>query len=267
MANRLVLFGMAAALAGCASTPDGGADGGKYPPWLIRAAEPVAPAVGFAISHTQWRRGYLKGREDALRQVQAHLQPLDILLFSSKGRLSGHTGSGLFGHSAIYLGSERELKAMGLLSGPEMKPLLGDLSKGRLIVESAQKHGTDLSSLDYVADTDRIVIVRPKGISPDARRTAIRTALSRVGGEFDHWFRMDETGRLFCTELIDVALPQLSLPRHETYGRQVVLPDDLALMAVRGERLAFVFGVEGGKDGWHASGPSEVKADIMVAGG
>ena len=266
--RKMVLAGLAAVLAACASTPkDDGGETGKYPPWLIKVAEPVAPAVGFTVSHTQWRRGYLKGREDALRQVRARLQPLDILLFSSKGRLSGHTGSGLFGHSAIYLGNERELKAMGLLDAPEVAPHIGDLAKDRLIVEAAQKHGTDLSELDYVADTDRIAILRPKGINPAAKRAAIRKSFTKVGGKFDHWFRMDETERLFCTELIDQVLPQLSLPRQQTYGREIVMPDDLALMAVRGERLTFVFGVEGGKDGWHVSGPAEVKADIKAAGG
>ncbi len=102
--RRMVLAGLTAVLAACASTPKND-DGevGKYPPWLIKMAEPVAPAVGFTISRTQWRRGYLKGREDALMQVRARLQPLDILLFSSKGRLSGHTGSGLYGHSAFYV--------------------------------------------------------------------------------------------------------------------------------------------------------------------
>lgn len=255
-----------ALLAGCVSAPEAG-DVGKYPPWLISAAEPAAPLVGFAVSRVQWRAGYLKNREEALSKLRARLQPLDILVFSNKQRLSGHTGSGLFGHSAIYLGTAQQLKALGLGSDPAVSAHREDIAEDRLILESAQKHGTDLSTLNYVTDTDRVAVLRPMGLSTAQKRTAIRLAFTKVGGKFDHHYRLDETETLFCTELVNAVLPQLSPPRHQTYGREVILPDDLALMAVHGARLRFVYGVEGGKYGWHETGPAEVKADIEAAGG
>jgi hypothetical protein len=85
-----------------------------YPEWLIKVAEPAAPIVGFAISRIAWRHGYLRRNKTALQKLKANLRPLDIMLFSSKGRLSGRAGSGLFGHAAVYLGSEHDLQQLGL---------------------------------------------------------------------------------------------------------------------------------------------------------
>ena len=264
--RRAFLVFSALAMGGCAAKQVGGAEG-KFPPWLIKVADPVAPAVGFTISHVQWRSGYLKNRADALNLVRANLQPLDILVFSSKGRLSGHTGSGFFGHSSVYLGTSAELKALGLYNAPEVAGHLEELEKGRLIVESAQKHGTDLSSLSYVGNTDCIVVMRPKGLSLTEKRAAIRRGFERVGRKFDHNFRMDTPEKLFCTELVDQVMPHIHPPRHEVYGREVIYPDDLVKMAGRGQRLSFVLAVTGLKDSWRKTTVGELLDAITADGG
>ena len=264
--RRAFLVLSALVLGGCATKQENAAEG-KFPPWLIKVADPVAPAVGFTISHIQWRSGYLKKRSDALNHVRAHLQPLDILVFSSKGRLSGHTGSGLFGHSSVYLGTAVELKALGLSSAPEVVAHGEELDKGRSIVESAQKHGTDLSSLAYVGNTDCVAVLRPGGLSLPEKRAAIRRGFERVGRKFDHNFRLDTPEKLFCTELVDQVMPHLRLPRHKVYGREVIYPDDLVKMAVRGQRLSFVLAVTGSKDGWRKTSAHELLGAIAVAGG
>ena len=81
------------------------------------------------------------------------------------------------------------------------------------------------------------------------KREAIRRGFERVGRKFDHNFRLDTPDKLFCTELIDQVFPDLRLPRHETYGREIILPDDLVKMAARGQRMQFLFAVAGEKSG------------------
>jgi Permuted papain-like amidase enzyme, YaeF/YiiX, C92 family len=251
-------------LQGCASQSNR-SDGGKYSGWLISLAEPMAPAIGFTIARVKWRNGYLKDRASALNAVKAHLQPLDLLLFSSKGRLTGHAGSGLFGHTALYLGSVDELKAMGVTSNYAVSSQLGNYIKDPVIIESAQRRGVELTTINYVADTDRIVILRPKSLNAAEKRAAIKSAFAHVGGKFDHHFRLDESETLFCTELVDHMLPQLKLSRKPAYGREVILPDDLVNIALEGGQLRFVYGVQGGKDKWHETGADEVKRDLAGA--
>ena len=95
------------ALAGCATNPrDDGpkvagdtqpdgiqlccANAERLPHWLVDLAEPLAPGIGTAIGHVHWRKGYMLAREEAHQAIRRELKPLDILLVSSKNRLSGH---------------------------------------------------------------------------------------------------------------------------------------------------------------------------------
>ena len=249
------------AVGGCSTTSGGKEEVGKYPRWLIAAAEPAAPAIGFAISRVQWREGHLNN-DEALAAATARLRPLDVLLFSNKGRLSGHTGAGIFGHSAVYLGSERELKAMGLWNDPAIVPHREAIRAGRSSVESAQRHGTALAPVSHIVETDRLVILRPK-VDAARRRSAIRGFFGMVGRRFDHHYRLSEQEFVFCTELIDIGLPELNLKRRPTYGREVILPDDMASTAARGRgRLAFVGYLHADRTGWRWESPAHLADQI-----
>jgi hypothetical protein len=260
---------IAAALlaAGCATTGDGGRGSVEpYPAWFIAAIEPAAPAIGLAIAQVQWRKGRLYRHDEAMAAVASRLRPLDILLFSSKGRLSGHTGSGLFGHSAVYLGTESELKALGLWNDPAIVPHHAEIRDGRVIVESGQGHGVDLSPVHRVVETDRVVLIRPRDRGADWRRRSIRSGFALVGMPFDHHYRLDENRTIFCTELVDSILPDSRFPRRAAYGREIILPDDIALAAVARRGLRVVTYLRADRQDWEQASPTELRTDIEKAG-
>lgn len=263
--GNAAVLALLAATTGCATQKPPRSALEHYPPWLIAVAEPVAPAVGFVISRVDFRPGYLGAHEAALRRVAAEVRPLDILLFSSKGRLTGRTGSGLFGHSAVYFGDERQLRAAGLWNDPEVVAHQADIRAGRLYAESAQRTGTGLSTLHWVGNTDRIVILRPANHGAAWRRRTTRAVAARLGGKFDHRFDLAETEKLFCTELIDQAMPELALKRRVAYRREIILPDDVALQALAGRGLSIVDYLKADEKGWRAAGPATLAADIRAA--
>jgi hypothetical protein len=263
----VALLLVVALAAGCSTTSGRDENSGKFPPWLIKAAEPVAPAIGFVVSRVEWRDGYLSRDAAALRFVGKHLRPFDIILFSNKHRLSGHTGGGLFGHSAVYLGSERDLRALGLWNDPVVIPHRADIRAGWTIIEAEQRHGVSLSPLGHVVETDRLMIVRPQISGNRERRAAGRRFFARIGARFDHHFRLEETERLFCTELIGQSMPGLRLPRRTQYDRQIIFPDDIAKAAIGGcPRLRFVTYLAGNPAGWRVASAPEALADISSAG-
>lgn len=258
----VVLLGLAA----CSTTSRDKDEVGGYPPWLISVAEPAAPAIGMAISTVQWRHGHLNSGSGALAYLQARMRPLDVFLFSNKHRLSGHTGAGLFGHSAVYLGSERDLRAMGLWNHPAIVPHHQAIREGRSVIESAQADGTALAPVAHLADTDRVVLLRPQ-IGKERKQAAIARLFALVGTRFDHHYRLDESERVFCTELIELGIPELRLPRRPSYGREVILPDDVAKQAISGKgRLRFVAYLRADRDGWGSAGPAALNTDIDRAG-
>lgn len=254
-----------AALAGCATPPAQRSSLEKYPPWLIAVADPVAPAVGFVVSHVEFRPGFLGAHKDALARVERTVRPLDILAFSSKGRLSGRTGSGMFGHAAIHLGDERDLRAAGLWDDKALAPHRDAIRAGRVYAESAQAHGTTLSTLETVGNTDRIVIIRPAAEGTAWRRRVTRETVARLGGKFDHRFDAGEPERLYCTELIDQVMPELRLRRRTAYGRTLILPDDLVAQALAGRGLRVVAYLKADADGWRAASAASLAADLKAA--
>lgn len=261
----LAVAGLALLVSACTTTARGPNEVGSYPPWLIAVAEPAAPAIGMAISAVQWRQGRLQSSAAALAEIRGRMRPLDVFLFSNKHRLSGHTGAGLFGHSAVYLGSERELKTMGLWTDPAIMPYHDAIRAGRSVIESAQAHGTELSPVSHLVATDRVVVLRPR-FGERRRRQAVVTLFGLVGTPFDHHYRLDEQEHVFCTEIIDLGLPGLDLPRRTSYGREIILPDDIAYTAVSGRgRLNFVAYVRADRNGWGLAGPGDLAKDIETA--
>ena len=250
-------------VAGCATSREEARHSAAYPPWLVAVAEPVAPVIGFVASRVEWRPGYLSGDAAALHYVSDRLKPLDIILFSNKHRLSGRAGGGLFGHSAVYLGSEPQLRRLGMWDDPAVVPYRSQIRRGMTIIESAQRRGVALSALSHVVETDRLIVVRPQMSGDRERRKAIGSLLSRIGSRFDHHFRLEETERVFCTELIDQAMPQLRLPQRTLYGRRVILPDDIAAQAASGRgKLCFVTYLAADRSGWSVLSADDALADI-----
>lgn len=259
----MALLSIVILVAGCATSREEDRHSAAYPPWLIAAAEPVAPVIGFVASRVEWRPGYLSGDAAALQYVGDRLKPLDIILFSNKHRLSGRAGGGLFGHSAVYLGSERELRRLGMWDDPAVVPFRPQIRKGMVIIESAQRRGVALSPLSQVVETDRLIVVRPQVAGDRERRKAIGVLFARIGARFDHHFRLEETERVFCTELIDQAIPQLRLPQRTLYGRRVILPDDIAARAASGQgKLCFVTYLAADRNGWKVLAAADALADI-----
>ena len=265
VARGLALAGLVVLVSACSTTTRQPNEVGLYPSWLIAVAEPAAPAIGMAISAVQWRHGRLQSSAGALAEVRTRMRPLDVLLFSNKHRLSGHTGAGMFGHSAVYLGSERELKAMGLWNNPAIVPYHDAIREGRSIIESAQAHGAQLSPVDHLVDTDRLVVLRPHLGSERRKHEAIVKLFGLVGTPFDHHYRLDEQEHVYCTEIISLGITGLNLPRRSSYGREIILPDDIARSAVTGTgRLRLVAYLRADRHSWGFASANDLAKDIAA---
>lgn len=238
-------------------------DNERTPSWLVRIAEPSAPVVGRVIAHIAWRRGYLASGE-ARQAVLSRLHLMDIVLVSSKGRLSGHTIPGMFQHSAVYVGDERDLRALGAWDHPAVKPLHDAIRAGGRFVE-ADQGGVRVSPPERVLNTDRVVIIRPSIPTPNWKMRSALRLFERVGEPFDFHFDMSTPQVVFCVELICHAIPELGLPRQMVYGRPTIVPDSIALRMIRGgRRLNFVAYVRGSPGAFEVATRGQLAADLAV---
>jgi len=235
-----------------------------YPRWFVDVSRTVAPQLGTFLSHVTWRGGHLRSKQAAQKAILAEIRPLDIVLVSSKGRKSGQVIPGLFGHAAIYLGSQAELMELDVWTSAEVKPHSAGIQSNRIFVE-ADARGVHLSTSSVVLNTDRVVVLRPTFHSSARRREVARAYFSAIGMDFDFLFDVDSPDCTFCTELIHRVMPELDLPIQQVYGIRTILPDRVALAALRGEAgLDLIDYVKADRDTWRQASSRELADDIAT---
>ena len=234
----------------------------EYPLWFVDLARAVAPTLGTVLSHVAWRSGHLKSKQAAQDAIMDVLQPLDIVLVSSKGKRSGQIIPGLFGHAAVYLGTEQELKRLGVWTSPEVQPHAAKIRNDRVFIE-ADARGVHLSRASIVLNTDAVAILRPRLSSKKQRRKTTLDFFGSMGMKFDFLFDVDSPDCTFCTELIHRVMPQLDLPIMEIYGVRTIMPDSVAVSAIqKGHGLAFVGYIKGDRKGWRQASMADLVTDI-----
>ncbi len=232
-----------------------------YPPVLVALIEPFAPLLGNIVGGSVLRPGYLAQPEPQIAVVKL-AQPLDVVVLSSKGRASGNTIPGMYGHLAIYLGTEAELRALGMWNAPAIAPYQADIRAGATFIES-DRYGVHLSSPEIVLDTDRILLLRPQLASNARRRNVVADLAARLGMKFDYHFDNATLDELYCAELVATVMPELNMPTRTIYGRQTILPDDVAAQAaVQRSNLRFTAYFRGEAEGWNRADRAALVSDL-----
>jgi hypothetical protein len=274
-AGRFVSLLLAAMLAGCASaaapslerSADASADAccndvETAPSWFVRALDPAAPLVGRIVAQIVWRKGYLHGETEVMDTLRDALQPLDIVLVTNKGRMSNLSLPGYFVHAAVYLGDERELRRAGVWDDGAVEPYRSDVRAGKRFIE-ADSRGVHLSPPRVTLNSDRLVVIRPRGLSAERRREALSDFFASVGGRFDFRFDAETPECFYCIELVQRIVPEIDLPLREAYGRKVFVTDDLARAAANGYPSAsFVVYIRGDRDGWERATREDLRRDL-----
>jgi hypothetical protein len=207
------------------------------------------------------RGGYLEHPE-AQAAVMEQVRPLDLIIASSKGRLSGNALPGVFSHVVIYLGNEAELKALGMWNDPTVVPLQGQIRAGKVFIES-DSPGVHLSSAATVLHTDAVAILRPDITKKSRKREVMRELYGRIGKDFDFRFDNATTEEIYCAELANITMPELNMPTRMLYGREAVVPNDVVALAATGKgHLKLVAYVRGRKEGWKVASTKQLLVDL-----
>jgi hypothetical protein len=82
----------------------------------------VSEFFGNSVGLVESRKGKLYGKEAIRQQLLKKLQPLDIILEKTPFRLTDKLIPGHFGHVAIWVGSQKELKEKGLWEHEVVQP-------------------------------------------------------------------------------------------------------------------------------------------------
>jgi hypothetical protein len=187
---------------------------------------------GNIVGGFQNRRGLLYLDEDFLDEVEKNLQPLDILLEKTPHRLTDRFIPGFWGHTAIYLGSVDDLKALGIWDHPLVEKRKRDFFKGKLIVE-ALRNKVQLNNLAHFSDIDDFALIRLRQpLSHDEQRAHILRALSHIDKRYDFNFDVETGESIVCSELHYRVFINVPFETTRILGRSTISVDQVAETAM-----------------------------------
>jgi len=192
-----------------------------------------------AVGLVELRRGKLYQRKDVLAEIHNVLKSGDILLDKTPFRLTDKLIPGYWGHAALWIGAEHELKDMGIWDHPVVSLYHGEIRKGRMVVE-ALRSGVEMNTLEHFLNIDSIGILRkPDQNGEDRARTIIR-ALRQVGKPYDFNFEVETRNRIYCSKLVYLSYASMEWPIRKSLGRTTITPDDVAIPAALHGKLELV---------------------------
>ena len=203
-----------------------------------RALYAFQQVIGSLAAEKYLRLGHRPRLPDEVASdVRSLLLPGDILIVRKEFALTNYFLPGYWPHAALYLGTESQLRALGIETDSHVQQRWGKLTQlalhGGVVLES-MKDGVHLRSLDSPFRADSIVILRPRMAPADIRR-AVARVLVHEGKPYDFDFDFRRSDRLVCTEVIYRAYDGIggqNLPLVRRAGRPTLAGGDLIRLAV-----------------------------------
>jgi hypothetical protein len=186
---------------------------------------------GNAAGLVETRRGKLEADAQLLERLTGTVQAGDVLLEKTPFRLTDAFIPGHWGHVAVWVGSEAELRQLGIWEHPVVRPYQGNIRAGRGVVE-ALRSGVQMNTLKHFMNIDDLALLRAKRLSAAERVEVILQTLRQVGKEYDFNFDVESTDRIVCSELVYHAYGDVPWPTARHLGRVTISPDNVAIESI-----------------------------------
>ena len=208
---------------------------------------------GNAVGLVETRKGKLFQRGDVKAELARCLRAGDILLEKTPFRLTDALIPGFWGHAALWIGTEAELRELGIWTHPLVTPHQQAIRNGAGVVE-ALRSGVAMNPLSRFLNIDDLAILRGRQMTDSARAAVILNAMRQLGKDYDFNFDVETSDRIVCSELIYVTYTGIEWPTTRTLGRATISPDQIAAKALPGGPLELVLIY---RDGEHVNGKGE----------
>lgn len=192
--------------------------------------------------------------QENFNELARQLKPLDVLIEKNPASVVDKFVPGHYGHSAVWLGTESELKELGVWEelprlyqdaverfGYDGPPFQESVRKGHVIVDALHP-GIDLSSLREFLDIDDLAVTRLKDCPPgdqpsgpclkhEDKRRYLLEALKQVGKNYDYNFDVNTDFEIVCSEVMYRTFVDMDFPTSKMLGRHTISPDQVASLA------------------------------------
>lgn len=204
---------------------------------------------GNSMGLVAFRKGYLTHLSPEERMdITKTLKPLDILLEKTPFRLTDQFIPGHWGHVAIWVGTEEELRAMGIWDHPKVAPYQELIRSGHHIVE-ALRPGVQINTLEHFLNIDDLLALRHPELQKEEnfeiKKEYLLRTFEQIGKDYDFNFDVQTDKKIVCSELAYVVYHNIQWPTDKTLGRYTISPDNVAIKALQGPLLPVLLYHEG----------------------
>jgi len=187
---------------------------------------------GNIMGSFQKRRGKLFENSKFILKVKRRLEPLDILLEKTPFRLTDNFIPGYWGHAAIYIGDQNDLRKLGIWNHDLVQKYRKEILSGKTIVE-ALRSNVQINSIDHFTDIDDFAIIRlNKELTNEEKAEHILRALSHIGKLYDFSFDVETGETIVCSELHYRTYIDIDFNTSTILGRPTISVDQVAEQAV-----------------------------------
>lgn len=188
---------------------------------------------GNAAGAIRWRSGRLYNDPVIHKKIEESMRPLDIIAERTPFALTDFFIPGNFGHIAIWLGSEDQLKEYGIWDHPLIAPHHEAIRNGVRILEAVRPK-TRLAKLEEFLNIDELAVIRQENLfdNRDLVSDIISRAMPQLGKDYDFNFDVTTVSKIVCSELIYHAYAQIKWPTTYMLGRATISPDQVAELAL-----------------------------------
>ena len=165
---------------------------------------------------------------ELLAALRPRLRPGDIVIERRNWYLSNAFLPGYWPHSALYVGSAADLRALGLDSDPRVAKHLADYARADgaghfpAFIEAVSEGVVFMSAEHSIGEADSVAVLRPR-LAPEQTKEVVARAFSHVGKPYDFDFDFFSGDKLVCTELVYRACGNLiDFPLVDILGRKTL---------------------------------------------
>ena len=208
----------------------------------------ISQAFGNTVGLLQFRNGHLYNDPDFLKQILDYSEPLDIILEKTPFRVTDRFIPGYWGHAAIYIGNEVQLRELEIWDHPMVEKYHERIKMGKTIVE-ALRSGVELNSYKHFTQVDDFALLRQneKWEQVDAGEHIVR-ALSQVGKAYDFEFDVETPTAIVCSELHYTVFRNLTFNTTNILNRNTISVDQVSYQGYSGSKftphILYIDGVE-----------------------
>ena len=226
----------------------------------------ASAAFGAVAGSIAWREGYLKDNKALLKNLNETLMPFDLLMEKKAYKFTDLTIPGHWGHIGVYLGSEEQLRALGLWDTPQIAPFKENIRNGKRIFQ-VRRWGLVFDDLNEFINLDEMAILRIEDFTKKNKSDLLYTLeylSDQLGKGYDFSFDAMTGETITCTEIIAFSYGPIKWPMEQILGRLTITPNNLAELAFyKNTPLKTISYITGDKNGVHYKTEQEFGATLQ----